>query len=586
MLATLEQVQDSALLASVHSRLRDMVGRRRDKHVSFCFPLPASIGAKDLERLQRHGQDMIALPKDDGTRVMMLCMTAYNQPRVFLVMRNGTTFHLIVQARASALQRDTLLDCELCQLQFSANKHVVHIMDAHIVNGERVHRRSFVERMRCAQQWLDAGQLSARAANVEVRVKTWVWAKDCLRVYQNRWSHESEYGLKVDGVIFVHNKDDPMCTDHMFKWKPQQLQTIDLLTVYSEFPSPTYNLYAQDRYEQHVPVTPNLCASVADVAPSRRQHFKQDVVQFTVNVDVSASPSYLLPSEPQQPMSSSIVEYSMHVDPTTLAITLTAKARRGHEKTKPNSLRVVARTVFDWLDGLTLRQVVAAVCGRNVHCPDHLRAIMHRQNELTTGSPWPGGMLPPPQQSSLVANLTGIISHQDKKDGVSELLTDLSNMLDAAAPPPPPPPPPSDIGQVLDDLGSMLDCDQQTTYHAGQGAATGPSGLGAGACDFPPPTGPWPDSYAGTSDFGPAPNGMPVLPRVPPHARPDRGPHPRHPPAKRNRHRRDRRDRGRHAAAPNAQPADAGRLPKRPKPNRASDPVHQAQPPCEAVFEF
>lgn len=596
MLDTLQEVLDSRLLDSVHARLRQILTRKRDEPVPYCFPLPKSVDADDLERLQRYGRSMIALPKDDGTRVLLLCMTAYNQPRVFLITRNGATFHLIVQARSSALAKDTLLDCELCQLRFEADRHVVHVMDAHMINGKGVHRDTFVNRMRAAQQWLDAGQLSAKAANVEVRVKEWVWARDCLRHYQQEWSHEAKYGLCVDGVIFVCNDDEPQCTRRMFKWKPQEKHTVDLLTVESTS-NASYSLYAQDKFQQHALITPTMGVRAGEIAPHRRRDFaEQDMVQFSVNIDPT-SPSYLMPpSEPGKPMSSAIVEYSMRVDPATATVTLKAVAQRSNEKAHPNSLRVVARTIFNWLDGLTLRQVVSAILARPVNCPDHLRSLVSRQHPTATSSCWPGGLIPNPDNSKLLSNLDGIIDAVAPKPpppaepAVQSLLSDLNSMLDT----PPPPPPHADISQIgplLDSLSSALDNSgpQASGYNAGQSSAFQPAGMGlfggdpvappvyqsSGYGDFEPPLG------AGPGDRGHPAGRLPALPSFCARPGTDRRPRPRHDPSRRPRaagHRRERHRPGR----PD-RPAATGRIAKRPDAHRADPPVQPAGP---AVFEF
>jgi hypothetical protein len=183
----------------------------------FPGPQPISIEYKHFPVLK--GAEYVVCEKTDGERYMMVALTYQGKRKCFFVNRSFKMFEVPINLKKSAYE-GTILDGELYD-------GTLMVYDAVRVNGESVWDLNLMKRLEAARGLMKS----------IIYMKSDKWRLKCKTFHEMR--HFEKFmdvylptvQQKMDGLVFTPVNEPIRLGTHesMFKWKPQEQNTVDFL---------------------------------------------------------------------------------------------------------------------------------------------------------------------------------------------------------------------------------------------------------------------------------------------------------------------------------------------------------------------
>ena len=183
----------------------------------FPGPQPISIEYKHFPILK--GAEYVVCEKTDGERYMMVALTYEGKRKCLFVNRAFKMFEVPINLKKSAYE-GTILDGELYD-------GTLMVYDAVRVNGASVWDLNLMNRLEAAQNLMKS----------VIYMKSDTWRLKCKTFHEMRnfATFMNDYlpmvEQKVDGLVFTPVNEPIRIGTHetMFKWKPQEQNTVDFL---------------------------------------------------------------------------------------------------------------------------------------------------------------------------------------------------------------------------------------------------------------------------------------------------------------------------------------------------------------------
>jgi hypothetical protein len=183
----------------------------------FPGPQPISIEYKHFPILK--GAEYVVCEKTDGERYMMVALTYQGKRKCFFVNRSFKMFEVPINLKKSAYE-GTILDGELYD-------GTLMVYDAVRVNGESVWDLNLMKRLEAARGLMKS----------IIYMKSDKWRLKCKTFHEMRHfekfmdSYLPTVQQKMDGLVFTPVNEPIRLGTHetMFKWKPQEQNTVDFL---------------------------------------------------------------------------------------------------------------------------------------------------------------------------------------------------------------------------------------------------------------------------------------------------------------------------------------------------------------------
>ena len=219
----------------------------------FPGPQPISIEHKHFPVLK--GAEYLVCEKTDGERYMMVALTYDGKRKCVFVNRAFNMFEVPINLKKNAYD-GTILDGELYE-------DTLMVYDAVWVNGESVWNRNLNERLDAARSVMKS-IIYMKSDQYRLKCKT-------FHQMRNFGKFMDEYlptvQQKIDGLVFTPVNEPIRIGTHetMFKWKPQEKNTVDFLMKREpsrETPgfkpgAPAWRLYVQEKgklfFESEIP---------------------------------------------------------------------------------------------------------------------------------------------------------------------------------------------------------------------------------------------------------------------------------------------------------------------------------------------
>ena len=219
----------------------------------FPGPQPISIEYKHFPILK--GAEYVVCEKTDGERYMMVALTYEGKRKCFFVNRSFKMFEVPINLKKSAYE-GTILYGELYD-------GTLMVYDAVRVNGESVWDLNLMKRLEAARGLMKS----------IIYMKSDKWRLKCKTFHEMRDFEKfmdvylPTVQQKMDGLVFTPVNEPIRLGTHetMFKWKPQEQNTVDFLMKREptrETPGfkkgpPAWRLYVQEKgklfFESEIP---------------------------------------------------------------------------------------------------------------------------------------------------------------------------------------------------------------------------------------------------------------------------------------------------------------------------------------------
>jgi hypothetical protein len=165
------------------------------------------------------GAEYVVCEKTDGERYMMVALTYQGKRKCFFVNRSFKMFEVPINLKKSAYE-GTILDGELYD-------GTLMVYDAVRVNGESVWDLNLMKRLEAARGLMKS----------IIYMKSDKWRLKCKTFHEMRHfekfmdSYLPTVQQKMDGLVFTPVNEPIRLGTHetMFKWKPQEQNTVDFL---------------------------------------------------------------------------------------------------------------------------------------------------------------------------------------------------------------------------------------------------------------------------------------------------------------------------------------------------------------------
>ena len=219
----------------------------------FPGPQPISIEHKHFPVLK--GAEYLVCEKTDGEWYMMVALTYDGKRKCVFVNRAFNMFEVPINLKKSAYD-GTILDGELYE-------DTLMVYDAVWVNGESVWNRNLNERLDAARSVMKS-IIYMKSDQYRLKCKTFHQMRDFGKFMDEYLPTVQQ---KIDGLVFTPVNEPIRIGTHetMFKWKPQEKNTVDFLMKREpsrETPgfkpgAPAWRLYVQEKgklfFESEIP---------------------------------------------------------------------------------------------------------------------------------------------------------------------------------------------------------------------------------------------------------------------------------------------------------------------------------------------
>ena len=201
------------------------------------------------------GAEYLVCEKTDGERYMMVALMFEGKKKCVFVNRSFNMFEVPINLKKSAYD-GTILDGELYE-------DTLMVYDAVWVNGESVWDLNLMKRLDAARGIMKS-IIYMKSDKFRLKCKTFHEMRDFGKFMDEYLPTVQQ---KVDGLVFTPVNEPIRLGTHetMFKWKPQEQNTVDFLMKWEpsrETPGfkpgrPTWRLYVQEKgklfFESEIP---------------------------------------------------------------------------------------------------------------------------------------------------------------------------------------------------------------------------------------------------------------------------------------------------------------------------------------------
>ena len=219
----------------------------------FPGPQPISIERKHFPILK--GGDYMVCEKTDGERHMMVAFMYEGVKKCVFVNRAFNMFEVPLRLAKSAYD-GTILDGELYE-------NTLMVYDALLVNGHSIWNMNLLERLEMTQRVLKP-VIYMKSDMYRLKLKTFHHMKDFANFMDVYLPTVEQV---IDGLVFTPVNEPVRIGTHetMFKWKPQEKNTVDFLmkrepsreTPGFKAGTPAWRLYVQEKgkmfFESEIP---------------------------------------------------------------------------------------------------------------------------------------------------------------------------------------------------------------------------------------------------------------------------------------------------------------------------------------------
>ena len=219
----------------------------------FPGPQPVSIEHRHFPVLK--GAEYLVCEKTDGERYMMVACMFEGKKKCIFVNRAFNMFEVPINLKKSAYD-GTILDGELYE-------DTLMVYDAVWVNGESVWDLNLMKRLESARSIMKS-IIYMKSDQYRLKCKTFHQMRE-FRKFMDEYLPTVQQ--KIDGLVFTPVNEPIRIGTHetMFKWKPQEKNTVDFLMKWEpsrETPgfkpgTPAWRLYVQEKgklfFESEIP---------------------------------------------------------------------------------------------------------------------------------------------------------------------------------------------------------------------------------------------------------------------------------------------------------------------------------------------
>jgi len=219
----------------------------------FPGPQPISIEHRHFPVLK--GAEYLVCEKTDGERYMMVACMFEGKKKCIFVNRAFNMFEVPINLKKSAYD-GTILDGELYE-------DTLMVYDAVWVNGESVWDLNLMKRLEAARSIMKS-IIYMKSDQYRLKCKTFHQMRE-FRKFMDEYLPTVQQ--KIDGLVFTPVNEPIRIGTHetMFKWKPQEKNTVDFLMKWEpsrETPgfkpgTPAWRLYVQEKgklfFESEIP---------------------------------------------------------------------------------------------------------------------------------------------------------------------------------------------------------------------------------------------------------------------------------------------------------------------------------------------
>jgi hypothetical protein len=183
----------------------------------FPGPQPISIERKHFPVLR--GAEYVVCEKTDGERHMMIATTFEGKPKCLFVNRAFDMFEVKINLNKKAYE-GTILDGELYD-------NTLMVYDALLINGMPVGHMNLYERLTEAEKMMKF-IIYMKFDKHRLKMKTFHAMRD-FEKFMDQYLPTVQQ--KIDGLVFTPVYEPVRIGTHetMFKWKPQEKNTVDFL---------------------------------------------------------------------------------------------------------------------------------------------------------------------------------------------------------------------------------------------------------------------------------------------------------------------------------------------------------------------
>ena len=200
----------------------------------FPGPQPISIERQHFPTLQNG--DYVVCEKTDGVRYALICLTFEGKQLAFLINRalQLTPVKLAFPKRAYL---GTLIDGEL------VDNSIFMVYDGMMIYGENIMTLNFTDRISRTEMFVK-GIMKIKKDKIQIKMKQFFSTRK-IKTFLEDYLPQITY--KTDGLVFTPINDPIRIGTHetMFKWKPQNLNTIDFQVKRRS--NTSWGFYIQDR---------------------------------------------------------------------------------------------------------------------------------------------------------------------------------------------------------------------------------------------------------------------------------------------------------------------------------------------------
>ena len=219
----------------------------------FPGPQPVSIEHRHFPVLK--GAEYLVCEKTDGERYMMVACMFEGKKKCIFVNRAFNMFEVPINLKKSAYD-GTILDGELYE-------DTLMVYDAVWVNGESVWNLNLMKRLEAARGIMKS-IIYMKSDQYRLKCKTFHQMREFGKFMDEYLPTVQQ---KIDGLVFTPVNEPIRIGTHetMFKWKPQEKNTVDFLMKWEpsrETPgfkpgTPAWRLYVQEKgklfFESEIP---------------------------------------------------------------------------------------------------------------------------------------------------------------------------------------------------------------------------------------------------------------------------------------------------------------------------------------------
>jgi len=187
----------------------------------FPGPQPISIERKHMNLLNRN--EYFACEKTDGTRIALVCCTVGGK-KVAVTVNRAMEMERVTFVFPRGTFDGTILDGEMVTAR--SGKKFLMVYDAVVISGQDVKKMNLMDRLNIIDRFVK-GVMKVPSDKFEIKLKKFYFMKHMNFLVDMLKNNKFPYA--TDGLVFTPVFEPVRIGTHdtMFKWKPQNKNTVD-----------------------------------------------------------------------------------------------------------------------------------------------------------------------------------------------------------------------------------------------------------------------------------------------------------------------------------------------------------------------